>query len=337
MRAAVPLAALIAVAGITPVVACPVGVPASIISAEGTRDASSGRTDVILVSFSEPITGSSTPAHWWLRKNLILTAEIEGPLRVRLRTGMQLGPDPAEELRYRPHQGTGYKDLCGEPIPARTISVADSIEPLAPTVHEISGLARQGSAFYTNDPSPPVVLTGSEAVEPGYTVEVWEEANGLLGLQRSSDRSLGSTVASAGTAEVVADLGGSDRVTTLYSVAVDGSGNLGSASQETLALERVAPTLDGVDVQASSIIVTFSEAIARGRDHPLDWRVEDGEGGIVWVESVDRGPDSSAIALNMGEGYDPNDIVTVWYDYGGPTSERYQDRAGNDLPDSSIG
>lgn len=316
--------------------ACPSGTPATVVG--GTARRVAGNQNLIDVTFSEDVTGSSLPAQWLATKepNAVRAVTPLDSSSVRLTTALDMSDDPNAGLSYRAIAGTGYTDACGNPVPNASVTVVDGIAPLAPTIESVQGMGLQDGAFYTNDDSPDVVVAGARAVEPGYSVELFEETNGSPGLQMATDSSLGDEVATGNTVTIAASLGGSDRTTTIYAVSSDDAAdpNTSPPTATSLVLDRIAPEVIDLQFLDSSVIVTFSEPLPRGLNRANDWFMADDQDAGIGLSAVqETGQPDTRRLIPGSPAYDPDTVMWIRFLYLGAAGGRYEDKATNDLED----
>jgi len=291
--------------------------------------------------------------------------------------------EPLPQLRYMPVGGSvlqtasnRFRDRTGSTVADVTKQILDGISPLAPVIQSIELpshtelLGTHDGAFWTNIDTPKFLLVnpaGQEyrAIRAGYTAELWQETNGVAGLQRSGDVRLGSeqvertdggncdegdpptepgiactvmveadfTVPGASSA----DTSQSEAAHTLYAVALDSStpANAGDAGSALVEIDRIKPQVDMTNTafEAADITVAFNDSLRFGQDRAGDWRIVDDSDFVLFMSAVQGTGQANSRRLVPFSGYDPDAVMLFSWIYFGPAGGRYEDRATNTLLD----
>jgi hypothetical protein len=282
------------------------------------------RVDVLL---SEAITdgGQLRASAWSVQENTVQAVTLNDNKTIATLTlARDLGRDSKPSVSYAPTAASQSTDRVGKNLGPQTLTALDGIVPPAPVFDTVAGVAAQTGKFYTNDPTPTVVLSN---VESGQTVVLYEDLNNN-NARDDMDRYLAEATTSGSTVTIdLPDLGTSSRVVALLAETEDGGGNVSDAALAALQLDFEAPAAVQAVLTGTTATVSFGEIIV-GRDAGADWVVETADrlftAGTV---SVGDGGQSRAVAFNHPDYTGQSGVLT--YDYIGPQGQRYKDLAGN--------
>ena len=325
-----------------------------------------GQRRTIIVSFNEPVQNADgtpgSPTDWIISdgstKTVCNVSQSADKRTVTLTTCQELNADAAGTLTYAPKAplSSRYHDRVGKTVADETQTLLDGIAPLAPSFKTVDGRELQDDSpstpkFFFNSTSPAVHLiqeAPASAEDPAirrlYTVEVYEDTDGVSGLSRTTDRQIcGDVAGQAGSITLTTcDFSGVDRTSKVFALSIDMNGNDGDARATDFVLDRVRPNIADVTVSGTEISVDFDERVPIGGDVEGDWTyvaivIADGEQRTSpAVEDVNAGATTSQRVITVSDELhtpaelEPDELRYHWSDSGSP---RYTDRAGNDLLD----
>lgn len=310
------------------------------------------------VQFNEGVTTVLTsPTDWLVDGGLHLVLDVsfggdlEGPLggegeSVVLTVVPEIGEDADLEIEYCPVVcPVSFEDRVALPMLPQTIAVDDGILPDPPTIEQVSNggnsspLGPQDGKLYTNE-STPTFHFGE--VDAGHEAEAWWDVNADGVVDPADDTHLCTTSGSSCTSTVSF---GNDMEIQVLPRAIDGAGNTRSGDPETLVLDFTAPEIDWVGREdpetCEGARATFTERLARGRNHPDDWQLYadiDGFEEQLAVSVVDESDTPSRTICIEDHRYVEGDtpLTRLVHEHLG-SSSRYEDRAGNFLADFDEG
>jgi len=249
---------------------------------------------------------------------------------------------------------TRYNDRVGLLMEDDGVTLTDGIAPLAPTIETVNGnVAQEDDKFYFNTPSVEIHLNNDNgsaddpAIADGYDVEVYKEANGEDGLQRTGDDQLCADTAAGDSITLTCDFGAVEGEADVYAISIDPSGNVGDLSLVQLVLDMTRPIFQSATIAGDSITVTFSEDLRTGSNVSNHWlfntiRNSDGESKSFNIGSVTGTGQVRVLEIESPE-YNASDFTahSVRYVFfTTPGQSRYADRASNellDIPNGPIG
>lgn len=261
--------------------------------------------------------------------------------------------DETPSVSYSPITGDRPKDGAGNFAAAKIIDTVSGIAPIIPELAEVfrntttasddnpcnpsqghcevAYFDRDDSSYFTRFGGTDTIARFSGA-RSGYLVEVLDE----------NDTVLNTKPVSTFTADVRVPLGLTDGSYVRKLRLVNSAGIRGGSLSFTVTLDTVTPFIDSVSQPSTNLngvtssSIAFNEKIVKGTDMSFDWNViERLTNGQIWAYPPDRVSGSGASRTANFTPQDKGAFETIAYDFqddGGGT--RYEDRAGNQLPDN---
>ena len=333
-----------------------------------------GQRRTINVAFSEPVEDSNNPQDWLVQEGdstvAVCNVNQSADKRTATLTTCQELPADAEGLIiYDPSLPTSnpYHDRVGQEIQdlPLEIDLTDGIAPLAPSFGSVNNRRVQDGSFFFNTSTASVRLiqeTPASAEDPaianGYTIELYKETNGIGGLQRGAgngDAACGGDVAAGSTATVSCNFGTAQGSADVYALSIDTNSNVGAARVANFTLDTTRPTLASATVTGTQISLSFSEAVPSTRacvdpcgganqDATANWSFEaflpSGQRISPPIEDVSPGANNTQLLISFdSQEHDPATLdperVRYIFDLASEL-ERYEDRAGNQLLDTTL-
>ncbi len=333
-----------------------------------------GQRRTIVVEFSEAVQDSNAAQDWLVQeggqtKAICNVAQNNEKTQVTLTTCQEVHADSEGLVIYDPSLPTSspYHDRVGTDIDDLPLEVdlTDGIAPLAPSFGDVNNRTLQDGSFYFNTPAADVHLiqeapasAEDPAIAPGYTIELYKETNGESGLQRNAgggDFQCGGDGAEGDTADVICNFGTAEGASDVYVVALDTNSNVGLDRVANFVLDTTRPAFASAAVAGTQITVSFSEAVPATRacvdpcgganqDATANWNYEaflpSGQRISPPIEDVAAGATSSQRVVTYdSQEHDPATLdpqrIRYIFDLSNEL-ERYEDRAGNQLLDSTL-
>jgi hypothetical protein len=323
-----------------------------------------GQRRTIVVTFNEPVqpTGNTpgSPSDWLISdgstKTVCNVSQSADKRTVTLTTCQELHADTTGVITYDPKAplSSPYHDRVGKNVASPVEkTLADGIAPLAPSFSTVNGRGLQDDSpstpkYFFNSTNPQVHMiqqAPASAEDPAiaslYIVEVYEDTDGVSGLNRLTDRQICGEVAQGDSITLTdCDFSGVDRTAKVFALSIDLNGNDGDASATDFVLDRVRPKIADVTVDGTEIAVDFDERVPHGDNITGDWTyiatiIAESQRTSPDVEGVADGATTAQRLITYSDQHhtpaqlDPDELRYHWSDSGG----RYLDRAGNDLLD----
>lgn len=293
---------------------------------------------LVTVELSEGIAGGQagmSATDWTVDNAAVQSATITPDAKiVELRLTQDLQQDARPRVAYAPTPVSQAKDRVGKTLTDQAVQAVDGIVPLEPTITKIAGATAQGGEFFTNDSTPDFEITD---VAAGQTVTLYEDTNLNNNFDPGTDAPIGeATVQSGNTAVINGDLGTNNRTVKIFGRTEDGSGNLGPVSTDTLTLDFTPVTTVAATLAGDTVNVTFSEPLGAGRDFAADWFVYgiDVNGDYRRFPAETVGGTGATRAVTVDHPDFAGNVSQIEYMFTGETpTDRYRDRAGNDVAD----
>lgn len=326
-----------------------------------TRGPVAGQRRQVTVNFTEAVQNDSntnSPLDWQVQDGQVrpVAAATEPPdKRSRnLTTVTDFDPDPdAGTITYAPAvTSSPYHDRVGlDMANPTTTGLTDGIAPLAPVFTRVDGDGPDTDGkFYFNDTTPDITLTSTDANDPamrtGYDVEIYEEANGIAGLQRLGDRRVCREQSIPGTPRthvpertLSCDVGTDEAETTTYALSIDFNGNEGAVAEALLVLDITPPKLLSGVVTGNQLTATFTEDLVVGTDVANHWvyyarSVADQEINAFFMSGITQTiPRVRVFTIDEYTAADFTPLSLQWIFDGVAGQVRYEDRAGNPMVD----
>ena len=256
-------------------------------------------------------------------------------------------------------RAAGYepvKDGAANDAATQTVSTINDVIPPAPNLtnpqrkDHLSG-AREAAYFDAEDGRYYTNVGGADAISAtvggirhtNYKIQVLDGSGTVLATYDANDKPAMSPLASEWSQQVLIPLGTTD-ATYVRSVRLVSS--LGKASAQTVArfvLDTAKPTIgDSALAGPGEAFGYFNEKVVAGTNNSNDWfatwtMVSEGEARPVHTQVLDvRTVDGQNLTARRAtfEGIDENAFRTLDYSLQNPSSVRYEDRAGNLMPDT---
>jgi hypothetical protein len=326
-----------------------------------TRGPVAGQRRQVTVSFTEAVQNDSntnSALDWSVQDGQVrpVAAVMEpGNKRSRnLTTVTDFDPDPdTGTITYAPTvTSSPYHDRVGLDIANPvTKPLTDGIAPLAPVFTRVDGDGPDTDGkFYFNDTTPDITLTSTDANDPamrtGYDVEIYEEANGIAGLQRLGDRRICREQSIPGTARthvpertLACNVGVDEVETKTYALSIDFNGNEGAVAEALLVLDITPPRLLSGVVAGNQLTATFTEDLVAGTDVATHWvyyarSIADQEINAFFISGITKTIDKvRVLTIDEYTAADFTPLSLQWIFDGVNTQLRYEDRAGNAMLD----
>jgi hypothetical protein len=303
--------------------------------------------NTILVTTSEPVEGSFQNADWSVNGTTAKQVSFDGSASalgsvITITPQNAFGPNDKPAVSYsrlEPAALGTVHDAPGNNAPtSASLTATDGIFPTAPTLTLVAGKAKfnDTNRFYTNSSSPTLTLGGLSAGDAVVLYEHLPTGNKVVCKTAPATGATASCAASGWTTDAIHNVQG---------YIGDGTNVTYFGPFAPIVVDHTAPGLKSASVNqgARTVTVTATELIGSGRDFAVDWSVVGTSGGqqvSYAIQSVTVGATPDLRVLHIDPA-DPNwasgSVANVAYTFvGSAPTDRYADRAGNVLPDSSI-